>query len=64
MYNSLKSIAKNIIPQKVLIKNEYFFRRILIPFYKGTNEGKILFKIYGRYVTFSQKQEGIEENKK
>ena len=37
MYNSLKSIAKNIIPQKVLIKNEYFFRRILIPFYKGTN---------------------------
>lgn len=34
------------------------------PFYKGRNEGKILFKIYGRYVTFSQKQEGIEENKK
>lgn len=36
MYNSVKALVKNIIPQKVLVKNEYFFRNLLIPFYKGT----------------------------
>lgn len=37
MYNFLKSVAKNIIPQKALINNEDRFRRLLIPFYKGKN---------------------------
>ncbi|WP_326982580.1 class I SAM-dependent methyltransferase [Chryseobacterium sp. MYb264] len=37
MYNFLKSVAKNIIPQKALIENEERFRRLLIPFYKGKN---------------------------
>ncbi len=35
MYNFLKSVAKNIIPQKALIENEERFRKLLIPFYKG-----------------------------
>ena len=37
MYNSLKSIIKTVIPQKTLVKNEFFFRKLLIPFYKGEN---------------------------
>ncbi|KQT26039.1 methyltransferase [Chryseobacterium sp. Leaf405] len=37
MYNFLKSVAKNIIPQKALINNEERFRKLLIPFYKGKN---------------------------
>ena len=34
------------------------------PFYQRRNEGKILFKLYGWYAAFSQKQKRIEENKK
>ncbi|WP_209389274.1 methyltransferase domain-containing protein [Chryseobacterium sp. RR2-3-20] len=37
MYNFLKSIVKNIIPQKLLIENEDNFRKLLKPFYKGKN---------------------------
>lgn len=37
MYNFLKSVAKNIIPQKALINNEERFRKLLIPFYQGEN---------------------------
>lgn len=37
MYNFLKSVAKNIIPQKLLINNEERFRKLLIPFYRGKN---------------------------
>lgn len=37
MYNSLKSIIKTVISQKTLVKNEFFFRKFLIPFYKGNS---------------------------
>lgn len=37
MYNSLKGFVKNIIPKKILTQNEFFFRSLLIPFYKGEN---------------------------
>lgn len=37
MYNFLKSVVKNIIPQEILIKNEDNFRKLLKPFYKGKN---------------------------
>ncbi|MDQ0593338.1 SAM-dependent methyltransferase [Chryseobacterium ginsenosidimutans] len=37
MYNFLKSVAKNIIPQTALINNEERFRKLLIPFYRGKN---------------------------
>lgn len=37
MYNSLKSIIKTFVPQKILVKNEFFFRKFLVPFYKGEN---------------------------
>lgn len=37
MYNFFKSIAKVVIPQQVLINNEENFRKLLIPFYKGSN---------------------------
>ncbi len=35
MYNSIKYFIKKIIPQKFLVKNEVFFRKLLIPFYTG-----------------------------
>ena len=37
MYNFLKVITKIIIPQKFLTKNEFLFRKMLVPFYKGEN---------------------------
>ena len=37
MYNFLKTIIKNIIPQKILTENEFLFRKMLVPFYKGKN---------------------------
>lgn len=37
MYNFLKSVAKNILPKKILIKYEEHFRRLLAPMYRGKN---------------------------
>jgi SAM-dependent methyltransferase len=37
MYNFLKSVAKNILPQKALFENEERLRKLLTPFYKGKN---------------------------
>lgn len=37
MYTFLKSIVKNIVPQKVLLRNEDQFRQLLKPFYQGKN---------------------------
>ncbi|GAB0155256.1 hypothetical protein CHRYSEOSP005_05170 [Chryseobacterium sp. Alg-005] len=39
MYNFLKTVAKNLIPEKVLINNEEKFRKLLVPFYRGNNNG-------------------------
>jgi len=35
MYNLLKSIVKNIVPNRILVENEERFRRLLIPLYQG-----------------------------
>lgn len=35
MYNSLKRIAKLIIPKQILLKNEFFFRKLISLKYKG-----------------------------
>ncbi|WP_292009636.1 class I SAM-dependent methyltransferase [Chryseobacterium sp.] len=35
MYNFLKSVAKNMLPKKVLIENEENFRKLLMPLYTG-----------------------------
>ncbi len=37
MYNLLKTVVKNIIPEHILIKNEDHFRKLLRPFYQGSN---------------------------
>lgn len=37
MYNFLKSAAKNIIPRKILFQNEERLRKVLVPFYRGSN---------------------------
>lgn len=37
MYNFLKAVVKNIIPQEILIKNEDRLRKFLKPFYQGKN---------------------------
>lgn len=36
MYRLTKNLLKKIIPQKSLFENELFFRKFLIPFYKGS----------------------------
>lgn len=37
MYNSVKGFVKKVVPQKILTENEFFFRKLLVPFYKGNN---------------------------
>lgn len=37
MYNSLKGFAKTILPNKFLVDNEFLFRKLLTPFYRGKN---------------------------
>lgn len=37
MYNFLKSVAKNILPKKILVRYEENFRRLLTPLYRGEN---------------------------
>ena len=37
MYGTIKQVVKKLVPQEFLFKNELFFRRFLIPFYKGKN---------------------------
>lgn len=36
MYNKIKRLVKRILPQNFLVKNEFFLRKFLTPFYKGT----------------------------
>lgn len=37
MYNFLKSAVRKIIPRKILFENEERLRKILVPFYRGSN---------------------------
>ena len=37
MYNTLKKIAKSILPKQVLLKNEQFFRKLIAKKYSGKN---------------------------
>ena len=37
LYERLKSVFKKIIPRKILIKNEQYFRKFIFIFYKGNN---------------------------
>ena len=37
MYNFLKAVSKKIIPKEILLKNEDLFRKLMLPFYQGSN---------------------------
>lgn len=56
MYNSLKRIAKLIVPKQVLKKNEFFFRRLISLKYKGNKHQCNIceFKL-NRFITLESK---------
>lgn len=53
MYHSTKNFLKKIVPQKFLFENELFFRKFLVPFYKGSEfDCNICRKHWRKFIDF------------
>ena len=58
MYHSFKRIAKQIVPKQFLLKNEFFFRKLISLKYKGNKHQCTICKIkLSRFVILNDKDE-------